>query len=122
MDQRTTWADFICMSNILMVYSIDNNLSRFTLVYKIDYNVFIPYTSITAATGGLLGLGFGFSILSAAELFYFFLFRWFYYWCLSKKNKKFIHALEPDISFIERHPEILSRPYQYQRRRRVNIR
>jgi hypothetical protein len=41
----------------------------------------------SAAAGGLLGLGFGFSILSAAELFYFLLVRWFYYWYHSKREE-----------------------------------
>ena len=44
------------------------------------------YWLYEAAAGGLLGLGFGFSILSAAELFYFILVRWCYYWYQSKKQ------------------------------------
>lgn len=32
-----------------------------------------------ASTGGLLGLGFGFSLLSAAEVFYYLFIRWMYY-------------------------------------------
>lgn len=42
--------------------------------------------TLSAATGGLFGLGFGFSILSAAELLYFLLIRWIYYWHQSRKT------------------------------------
>lgn len=48
-----------------------------------------------AATGGLLGLGFGFSILSAAELLYFFLLRWCYYWYQSKKKEQNLVHVQP---------------------------
>jgi len=43
----------------------------------------------------LLGLGFGFSILSAAELFYFLLIRWIYYWHKAKKEEERVVRLFP---------------------------
>lgn len=46
-----------------------------------------------AAAGGLLGLGFGFSILSAAELLYFFLVRWFYYWYRAKVKSRAVDQI-----------------------------
>ena len=48
----------------------------------------MSYSEITAAAGGLLGLGFGFSILSAAEFFYFLFFRWLYYRYYQKKQQQ----------------------------------
>lgn len=46
------------------------------------------YNNNVAATGGLLGLGFGFSILSLAEIIYFLGLRWIYYWWKRKKLKE----------------------------------
>ena len=43
---------------------------------------------IPAATGGLFGLGMGFSILSVAELLYFLLIRWIYYRHKAKKEQE----------------------------------
>jgi len=45
------------------------------------------FYQIIAATGGLLGLGFGFSILSAAEVLYFVFVRWIYYRYQKKKRQ-----------------------------------
>ena len=43
---------------------------------------------ISAATGGLFGLGFGFSLISAAEVFYFGFIRWVIYLFRGRKEKK----------------------------------
>ena len=43
---------------------------------------------ISAATGGLFGLGFGFSLISAAEVFYFGFIRWVIYLYRERKEKK----------------------------------
>ncbi len=74
MDQRQTWADFICKKQ-----HCEKNF--ITVFCNAHWN-------FTAAAGGLLGLGFGFSILSAAELLYFFTVRWFYYYYRAKVSQK----------------------------------
>jgi hypothetical protein len=62
--------------------------------------LFLIFVVYLAAAGGLLGLGFGFSILSAAELFYFFLVRWFYYWYQSKRQDQMIIKVRPSYPLI----------------------
>lgn len=79
MDQRTTWADFIC---------------RPYLVHKWAAISLIVLMNFAAATGGLFGLGFGFSILSAAELFYFLTVRWCYHAHRAGKEKV---AIKPGV-------------------------
>ena len=74
MDMRTTWADFICAS--LIIYNC--------LLLVVDYIIIFANK---AATGGLLGLGFGFSLISAAEVMYFMLVRWFIYFYRSRKER-----------------------------------
>ena len=43
---------------------------------------------ISAATGGLFGLGFGFSLISAAEVFYFGFIRWGHLFVSGKEGEK----------------------------------
>ena len=54
-----------------------------------------------ASCGGLLGLGFGFSVLSAAELFYFFLIRWCYHYYQSKKLQPAPVQVSPHQPFLK---------------------
>lgn len=57
-----------------------------------------------ASTGGLLGLGFGFSLLSAAELFYYIFVRWYYYRIREREDqqKALIVALNPKFPVRDR--------------------
>ncbi|XP_046649836.1 pickpocket protein 28-like [Daphnia pulicaria] len=73
------------------------------------------WTDFISAAGGLLGLGFGFSILSAAELFYFFLVRWFYYWYQSKRQDQMIIKVRPS------YPLINTRKQMQRKSNRVNF-
>lgn len=58
------------------------------------------WTDFISAAGGLLGLGFGFSILSAAEIFYFFLVRWCYHWYHEKKQQQMVIQIRPSYPLI----------------------
>ena len=42
---------------------------------------------MTAATGGLLSLGFSFSIATLGEVFYFICIRWTYYYYFNRKKR-----------------------------------
>lgn len=58
------------------------------LRYKLKCNILSQRPDISAAaTGGLLGLGFGFSMLSAAEILYFIMIRWCYHHWQVKKEQ-----------------------------------
>ena len=77
-DTRITWADFICEHSLP---EIKNNSQA------IHLKIIIFIRTLKAATGGLLGLGFGFSIISAAEVLYFLFIRWIYYWNSARNEK-----------------------------------
>jgi hypothetical protein len=81
--------------------AISQNLFFFPVIFrKLMSLLFLIFVVYLAAAGGLLGLGFGFSILSAAELFYFFLVRWFYYWYQSKRQDQMIIKVRPSYPLI----------------------
>ena len=103
MDQRTTWADFICK----LINYINKNFIKITFIC-------VSCNSVkTAATGGLLRLGFGFSMVSATEIFYFILVRWLWVGYRERKRNR-IQSVTPVVPFgIGLYPDI---PYPVVRR------
>ncbi len=68
------------------------------------FDIFITHTELPtvmeyAAAGGLFGLGFGFSLLSLTEIFYFLVVRWMFI-LYQKKKKKHQATITPTFTSV----------------------